>query len=294
MLAPQASTSRVWRERLVNEASLEVTVRDRDAASVLREHVPAGARVHVTYLSNASYLETVAQAKALTDAGLTPVPHIAAGSFRSPTELEDYVSRLVGEAGATRALLVAGDLDPPRGPYVQSLDVLKTGVLEARGLRAIGFAAHPEGHPSVAAPVMARALTEKLAYAAAHGMEAEIVTQFCFEAAPIVTAIRDLRTAGVATLVRIGAAAPTNALRMMKFAMRCGVGPSVRALERQSARLGDVMINAGPEALVDDLALALAGEDLGAVGGMHFFVFGGVKQSAAWLQRWRASLQGGT
>lgn len=102
--------------------------------------------------------------------------------------------------------------------------------------------------------------------------------------------MRNLRRIGIANPVRFGAAAPTNTLRMMKFALRCGVGPSLRALERHAARFGEVLTNAGPEQLVGELAEGLGGEDLGAIGGVHFFVFGGVKHSAAWLRRWRAAV----
>lgn len=289
MLETRTLDEKAWRARLIEHASLEVTVRDKDAANVLRDRLPAGARVHVTYLSNAAYRETVLQAKALAAAGFEPVPHIAARSLRSEAELDDYVSRIVGEAGATRVLLVAGDLVPPRGPFAASLDVLKTGLLEARGVRAVGLAAHPEGHPNVPEHAMTQALTAKIASVAERGLEAEIVTQFCFEAGPVLNCIRALRRLGVATPVRIGAAAPTDALRMLKFALRCGVGPSIRALENHTARLGGVMGTAGPEALVEDLARALADEEFGVVPGMHFFVFGGVKQSADWLQQWRVA-----
>jgi methylenetetrahydrofolate reductase (NADPH) len=279
-------------ESLIANATLEVTVRDKDAASVLGERLPRGAAVHVTYLANSAYLETVAQAAALARAGFEPIPHLAARSFRSRAELSDYVARLVGEAGATRLLLVAGDLDPPRGPFAASLDVLHTGLLESQGVRGVSFAVHPEGHPRVSSPAMEQALLSKLAYAAQHGLEAELVSQFCFEAAPILNCIRKLRQHGIVTPVRIGAAAPTNAARMLKFALRCGVGPSLRALERHAARFGDVLAASGPEDLVAELAQGLDADD--GVGGMHFFVFGGVKQAADWLQQWRRALAAGS
>ncbi len=287
-----ASAEKAWLTRLVDHASIEVTVRDKYAARILRDRLPTGARVHVTYLSNAPYADTIAQAKALAEVGFEPIPHLAARSLRSEAELSEYLARITGEAGATRVLLVSGDLETPRGPFTSSLDVLKTGFLERNGIRGVGFAAHPEGHLVVADAVMARALADKVAYATRHGLDAEIVTQFCFEAAPIVRCLRSLRANGVDAPVRIGAAAPADPLRMMKYALRCGIGPSLRALERHSARLGGVIGTAGPESLVEELAQALAAEDFGAVGGMHFFVFGGVEQSADWLVNWRAALKG--
>lgn len=277
-----------WPARLIGDASVEVTVRDKDAAKVLSAHLPRGARVHVTCLSNAAYGETVAQAKALATAGFEPVPHIAARSLRNRAELDDFVARLVGEAGAARVLLVAGDLDPPRGSFAASMDVLRTGVLEARGVRNVSFAVHPEGHPSVAAETMEQALADKLSYAEQHGLGAELVSQFCFESASILACLRKLRSRGLRASVRIGAAAPTSAARLMRYALRCGVGPSLRALENHATRFGEMLAAAGPEALVDEVAAGLGAEDLGAVAGMHFFVFGDVRLSAEWLQNWRA------
>jgi methylenetetrahydrofolate reductase (NADPH) len=275
--------------RLLGDASIEVTARDKDAASVLGERLPQGARVHVTHLANDSCRAIVAQARALAANGFEPIPHIAARSLRSETELDDYLARMVGEAGATRVLLVAGDIDPPRGPFAASLDALKTGLLETRGIRGVSFAAHPEGHPSQPAHAMRQALADRSAYAAHHDLDAEIVTQFCFEAAPILDCIRDLRRSGIAAPVRIGAAAPTNTLRMMNFALRCGVGPSLRALEIHAGKFGEAMTSAGPERIVAELADALASANFGAVAGMHFFAFGGVRHSAEWLQQWRGS-----
>lgn len=265
-------------------------MRDRDSANVLSGRIPRGARVHITHLPNDSYLDIVAQAKALAGNDFEPIPHIAVRSLRSGAELDDYLARMLGEAGVTRVLLIAGDLDPPRGPFTASLDALKTGLFETRGIRGVSFAIHPEGHPSQPAAAMRKALADKIAFAAHHGLDAEIVSQFCFEATPILECIRDLRRSGITAPVRIGAAAPTNTMRMMKFALRCGVGPSLRALEKHAGRFGKALVSAGPEELVAELTDALAGENFGSVAGMHFFVFGGVRQSAEWLQQWRGTL----
>lgn len=272
----------LMRERLMAGASLEVTARDTDASAQLRDHLRAGSRVHVTFLPNGGAAETIAQARALREAGFEPVPHVAARSLSDGGALDDYLARLAGEAGVSGALLVAGDLPRPRGPYASTLDMLRTGAFEARGFRRVAFAGHPEGHPVVAGPVMDAALAEKLDYAAAHGLEAEIITQFCFEAGPILDFIARLRGRGIETPVRIGAAAPTDAARLMKFAVRCGVGPSLRALSAPS-RIGQLLRAIGPEALIDDLAAGLAHRDSGAIAGMHFFVFGGVARAAEWF-----------
>jgi methylenetetrahydrofolate reductase (NADH) len=273
-------------ESLIARSTIEVTARETDAAAVLKDHLPSGSRVHVTYLSNGNLAETVAQAAALAAAGFEPIPHLAARSMLSLGELNDYVARIVGEAGASRVLLIGGDLPRPRGPFAASLDVLRTGTLEGGGIKGVGFASHPEGHPAAPAGVIEAALSDKLAYASANGLEADIVTQFCFEAPPVIDHIARLRRIGVTAPVRIGVAAPTNAALMARFAVRCGVGPSLRALG-QSARFGRLVDVAGPEALIADLALGLSGQAPGSIAGLHFFVFGGIRKAAAWLQTQR-------
>ncbi len=276
-----------WRKRLIAYASLEITVRDGSAASVLGEYLPRGSRIHVTYLAGVPYLETVAQAKALAAAGFEPIPHLAARSLASRAELDDYLARLAGEAGATRVLLVAGDLERARGPYEASLDVMHTDLLQAHGMRGVSLAAHPEGHPTIAREMMEQALIDKLAYGEEHGLEIELVSQFCFEDAPILAYLAALRARGMAVSVRIGAAAPTDAVRLMKFAIKCGVGPSLRALQRQAPRLGQLVGAAGPETLIADIAKGLAAADNGDITGMHFFVFGNVEKAARWLHHLR-------
>ncbi|MEZ6023347.1 MAG: hypothetical protein R3C16_08055 [Hyphomonadaceae bacterium] len=278
-LDPSAAPARA----LIERATLEVTAHDAAAPAVLKDHMPAGSPVHVTYLATGTLDETVAQAAALAQAGFEPIPHVAARSLSSEAELRTYIARIVGEAGATRVLLIAGDLPVPRGPFASSLDVLRTGLLEASGLTGVGFATHPEGHPAVGDAVMDAAMAEKLAYAAAHGLKAELVTQFCFEAAPIVEHILRLRRLGVTAPVRIGLAAPTNPALLLKFALRCGVGPSLRAITGQTARFSKLLGVAGPEDVIADLTRDLSNPQVGDIAGLHFFVFGGVKKAAAWL-----------
>jgi len=276
------------RNALLDDVSVEITARDRGAATVLAAHLPQGARVHVTFLPDNHYLETVAAARALAMQGLTPVPHIAARSLADAAALADYVSRLRGEAGVSRALLIAGDLASPRGPFADSLSVLQTNELQRHGIRSVAFAGHPEGHPVVAEAVMRGALAAKLRYAAEHGLEASIVTQLCFEAAPILRWARRLRAAGVAAPIIVGAAAPTNPLMLLKFAIRCGVGASAGALTRQTHLIGQLMSDAGPERLIDDLSCGIRRDHTASLGqfvGMHFFVFGPIDKAVAWLAR---------
>jgi methylenetetrahydrofolate reductase (NADPH) len=197
-------------------------------------------------------------------------------------QLDYLLARLAGEAGADRALLIAGDAAAPAGPFESSFAVLASGLLVKHGFRAAGFAGYPEGHPHIAAPALARALAAKLALAAEQGIEPWIVTQFCFEPAAVAAWLGALRRDGIAAPVRIGLAGPANIATLVRFAIRCGVTNSIRALSARADRFLRLVADSAPDALIRGIAERLDPALLPGIAGLHFFPFGGVAKSARW------------
>jgi methylenetetrahydrofolate reductase (NADPH) len=149
----------------------------------------------------------------------------------------------------------------------------------------VSLAGHPEGHPKVAADQMRRAEREKAASAARAGLQVTLITQFIFEHAPVVEWIHDLRAHGVSARAVAGLAGPAKLTTLLKFALRCGVGASIRALSgRSSSRFVKLMGEHGPEQVMRGLAQARAGGDCD-LHGLLFFVFGGFFRTCAWLDR---------
>ena len=109
--------------------------------------------------------------------------------------LDDFLARLNGEAGVDTVLVIAGDR-AECGPLRRALDAIDGGVLRRRGIRSIGIAGYPEGHPRIGDDELNRALGEKIAAAEATGLAVEIVTQFCFDAGAILDFVARLRTFG--------------------------------------------------------------------------------------------------
>jgi methylenetetrahydrofolate reductase (NADPH) len=62
--------------------------------------------------------------------------------------------------------------------------------------------------------------------------------------------------------------------------MLCGIGNSVRALKARPQAITRLLVEAGPEAVVRDIARA--GE--APIAGVHFFCFGGLVRTARWLR----------
>jgi methylenetetrahydrofolate reductase (NADPH) len=278
LLSPDGVASRI--ATLARDASIECSVRDPDEIARVGALLPAGTAVFVSALSRDTAERAVAVAAQLRHAGLEPVPHIAARALPSFTAARAFLTRLASEAGVRRALLIGGDVERP-GPFASSLELLATGAFEAAGIRQIGIAGYPEGNPRIGDQVLAQALRAKLALARRAGLEVFIVTQFCFEAERILEWLRATRGHGIDAPIRIGLAARSSARTLLKYALRCGVGPSIRALGTHAAAITRLFVESGPEAIVRTLAAELRPED--GVAGLHFFPFGGFARAAEWL-----------
>jgi methylenetetrahydrofolate reductase (NADPH) len=278
LLSPDGAASRI--ACLAREASIECSVRDPDEIARVAALLPAGTAVFVSALSRDTADRAIAVAVQLSRAGLEPVPHVAARALPSFTAARSFLTRLAQEAGVRRALLIGGDVERP-GPFASSLELLATGAFEAAGIRQVGIAGYPEGNPRIGDQVLAQALHAKLALARRAGLDVFIVTQFCFEAERILEWLRATRAAGIDAPVRIGLAARSSARTLLKYALRCGVGPSIRALGTHAAAITRLFVESGPEPIVRTLAGALTPED--GVAGLHFFPFGGFGRAAEWL-----------
>ena len=141
-----------------------------------------GTRVYLSAVPNRPAEESVAAA----DASARGRPRTGAAcrgaQLSLPSEaLDDFLARLNGEAGVDHVLVIAGDRNE-YGPFRRALDVIDNGVLRRRGIRSIGIAGYPQGHPRIGDDELDRALAEKIAAAEATGLAVEIVTQFCFDA----------------------------------------------------------------------------------------------------------------
>lgn len=274
-------------------ASLEVGTRDGDTIPDLAAALPAGTDIHITMLAQKPAMgrrdETVALARQLTAAGFRPVPHIAVRNMESAAALDTFLHRLTGEAGVSRVFLVAGDRPAAAGPFTCSLDVLAGGHLPAAGITAVGFAGHPEGHPAAAMDVLERALADKVCICTESGLDCWVVSQFCFAADPIVRWLRRLNDVNLRIPVKVGIAGPAPAQKLLTYAMRCGVGASLRALTRQGRRYGRLARYDRPESLVREVLARTAAGEAPAIAGFHVFPFAGARLTCAWMAEFRNS-----
>jgi methylenetetrahydrofolate reductase (NADPH) len=255
--------------------SIEAT-RPSDADIAALAVLPRGTCVYLSAVQGRSAEESVDAAARLRAAGLEPVPHVAVRNFASAEALDEFLARLNGEADVRRTLVIAGDRTEC-GPYRRAVDAIDSGVFRRRGIRNIGIAGYPEGHPRIGTDELNRALAEKIAGAEATGLAVEVVTQFCFDARAMLDYAARLRAFGFEHPVRMGLAGPASLASLLRYANRCGVRASAQALVQRSGLIRQMFAMAVPDDLVHALADA-APANVSA----HFFSFGGLPTNARW------------
>lgn len=240
--------------------------------------------VSLTWIPSSDPMNMIAAAAKLRRAGLRVMPHIGARHLESKAQLAQIAERLVGEASVDRVLIIGGDRAEPAGPFDSSLAVMQTGTFQKNGITRIAVAGFPEGNPHILSKVLDDALAAKVALARREGLELSIVTQFCFAAEPIVAWIRGLRAKGIDAPVKIGLAGPAGILTLVRYAIRCGIGNSLRVLTENPA-FARVLVERGPEPIIYEVATSFADEGLHGItmAGLHFYVFGGLGKTLDWI-----------
>jgi methylenetetrahydrofolate reductase (NADPH) len=267
---------------MLASASVEVSSHGHQLAE-LRDNFAAGIDVTITFLPGDNFRANVETAAGLRRAGFNPVPHLAAREIPSREVLNDFVARLRGEADVRRVLLIAGDVAAAKGPFRSSRDVAAAGLLQAHGITQVSVAGHPEGHPFLDEAATFRGFEAWRDWSREANIRVDIVTQFCFEGAPILELLGQLEARHVKLPVIIGLAGPATPATLTKFALRCGIGNSMRALRGQIGRYGRLLVDNGPDDVMRALETAPR-EVTAPVSGFHVFPFGGLRKARNWLR----------
>jgi len=283
-LPPTAAEQRRRLRQFVQQTSTEITSHDDAFVPELTAILPPDTTVYVAHTPKSSLDDVVRVALAVQSSGLRASPHLVARRIVSATQLAEAAARLRA-GGVEQALVIAGDTESPAGPFKASLEVLETGVLTQASFARIGVAGHPEGHPAVDGPELWAALHAKQDWAARAGVAMHIVTQFGFDPAAICRWVGELNRNGISLPVHVGMAGPTPLPKLIKYAIACGVGASVRgAMRNLRAMAGLVGLATTPEEMLVGL---VTGCDVGPATQMvhpHVFAFGGVIATARWLR----------
>jgi methylenetetrahydrofolate reductase (NADPH) len=283
--APAAAASDVAAvaAEMVACGSLEMGADTPQDARRIAELLPAGTPVYVNHLPRYPLEHTLKALIALREANLEPVPHVAARRIASAAEAKAFFAKAVRLAGVAKVLLIGGDVAEPVGPFADGAQLLREDFFADSGLKQVGLPGYPEGHPRIASAKLNAALEEKLALARQHGLEPYIVTQFSFAPNRIVEHCADLARRAPGAPVYVGLAGPSNPVSLLRFAQRCGVSASLRALQAEGMRAVKLFTHVDPTDQLMALAQHLRAGSASNVVGVHLYSFGGVARTAAWM-----------
>ena len=268
---------------LVIGGSLEMSPERAGDAAAVAGLLPAGTRVYINHLPRHGLAQSLAALVAAREAGLEPVPHIAARRIASRSELSGFLAQAVRDAGIAKVLLIGGDDPQPLGPYADALAVLRERVLGDAGLREVALPGYPEGHPRIPQTALDQALVDKLAALRSQCLDASIVTQFSFAPARIVEYCDELARKHPEVPVHVGMAGPTDMATLLRFAQRCGVSASLRAMGAQGMGAVRLFMHTDPGEQLSAVAQYCLRHTNCNVVGAHLFSFGAAQKSAAWM-----------
>ena len=268
---------------LVACGSLEMGADAPEDARRIAELLPAGTPVYVNHLPRRELAHTLPALVALSELGLDPVPHMAARRIGSRGEAVAFLEQAVRRAQVCKVLLIGGDVDAPLGPYGDAAALLRDGLFAGSGIEQVALAGYPEGHPRVATATLAAALTEKLDLAKAQGLGVHVVTQFSFAPNRIVEYCAGLARSAPDVAVYVGLPGPSSPRTLLRYAQRCGVSASLRALQAQGMGAVRLFTHVDPTDQLTVLARHCRAGSASNVVGVHLYSFGGVATTAHWM-----------
>jgi len=267
--------------------SIEVMPRTAAPIEDFRALLPAGTRVYIAHIDGTSIDEMVATARRLHAEGFVPMPHFPARIIPDAATLRDWIARYQGEADVKQGLILAGGVAQPAGDFHSSMQLLESGAFD--GFERLHVAGHPEGNKDIDPDGSDRMVTEALrwkqAFSARTDAQMALATQFCFDAQPVIDWTNRLQAEGIDLPVHIGVAGPAKLQTLIRFAVACGVGPSLKVLQKRAMDVSKLLLPYEPDSVLEALAAHKAANPGFGIESVHFFPLGGIKTTAEWTHR---------
>lgn len=272
-------------------AGWSIEVMPRTAAKIddFRTILPAGTRVYIAHIDGTPIDDMVSTAKRLHDEGFPVMPHLPARGIRGKIELEDWLKRYQGEAGVTQALLLGGGQKEPVGSFSSSIDMIETGLFDKMGFTRLHLAGHPEGNRDIdsdgSSKGVDQALLWKQDFSSRTDAQLALTTQFAFDAKVVTEWANRIGNMGVTIPIHVGIAGPTKLQTLIKFAISCGVGPSLKVLQKRALDISRLFVPYEPTDFIAELVDHKAANPDSLIEHIHIFPLGGIKPSAEWMKK---------
>ena len=275
-------------KEFLTDFSIEVMPRTAAKIESFKEILPKNTRVYIAHIEGVPIEEMVQTAKRISSEGFNVMPHFPARIIKDKSTLEEWINIYQGEAGINQALLLAGGVNKPHGVFEDSMQLVETELFEQYNFKNLHFAGHPEGNKDIdndgSNKNVDEALLWKQKFNERSDIDIAITTQFCFEAEPVIEWANSLTDNGINIPIHIGVAGPAKLQTLIKFSIACGVGPSLKVLQKRAKDVKKLLLPFDPNDFLETLAKHKKENPKFNISNIHFFPLGGINTNASWIK----------
>jgi len=268
--------------------SVEVTPRAASKIENFSDLIPKGTLVYIAHIEGTPIEEMVETAKKINDQGYSPMPHFPARIIKNKQTLQDWISRYKNEANVDNALLIAGGSNKPQGDFNSSIQLIESELFDMAGFKNLHIAGHPEGNKDIdndgTTNNIDKALSWKNEFSNRTDATMAITTQFCFDSETVIDWANAVKNNGIDLPIHIGIAGPAKLQTLLKYSLECGVGASIKILQKRAMDLTKLLLPYKPTQILSELAEYKHNNPDFNIEKVHFFPLGGVKQVSRFVE----------
>jgi methylenetetrahydrofolate reductase (NADPH) len=268
--------------------SVEVTPRAASKIENFSDLIPKGTLVYIAHIEGTPIEEMVETAKKINDQGYSPMPHFPARIIKNKQTLQEWISRYKNEANVDNALLIAGGSNKPHGDFDSSIQLIESELFDMAGFKNLHIAGHPEGNKDIdndgTTNNIDKALSWKNEFSNRTDATMAITTQFCFDSETVIDWANAVKNNGIDLPIHIGIAGPAKLQTLLKYSLECGVGASIKILQKRAMDLTKLLLPYKPTQILSELAEYKHNNPDFNIEKVHFFPLGGVKQVSKFVE----------
>ena len=262
--------------------SIEVTPKAAAKIDNFADLIPKGTLIYIAHIEGTPIEEMVTTAKKINEQGFSAMPHFPARIIKDKNVLQDWISKYQNEANVKNGLLIAGGANKPYGEYDSSIQLIESELFDKANFQNLHIAGHPEGSmdidPDGSTKNVDQALSWKNEFSKRTDAKMAITTQFSFDADSVISWANNLKKSGIDIPIHIGIAGPAKLQTLLKYSIECGVGASIKIIQKRAMDLTKLLLPYKPTTIINDLANYKANNPSFNIEKVHFFPLGGVKQ----------------
>lgn len=216
--------------------------------------------------------------------GYKAYPHVVARLVQDENHIKRINNQLKNN-NIHEVFVAAGDLAQPVGLYESSMSLLCAWEKVGFPYKHIAITGYPEGHPQIPEEKLVEALKQKQAFSMRNNIDMRIITQLCFNADTLVRWACLLKKQGIALPVIVGIPGPCNGLRLLQFAIKCGVGQSLKFITSKKILGKNIGMHLAFKYKPDELITQILKHSKfpqSNIVGFHFYTFNNIDSLTEW------------